>query len=377
MKLLFYAPDFAIGGAWTYLRLLLRGLNDRGHTIILIAHKAPGIDDGLEQVRPFVGSIYRLEPLRSFRDIRTHIRLLRSCDVVHFNFIKPNICFFPVLLAILLSPGTIRVGYNHLPIPAPSHYPFVAWFRSRGVEIMFRGLHTVMIPTECNITEFRKFYNVPRKSFSVISQAIDLEKFKIDVDTRRVREELGIARDTVIISVVARLVQQKGHIHTIEAIEKLIQKTQDFVVLFIGDGNLEAALKAEVKKRGLQDYFKFLGYRKDIPELMHITDILLLTSLWESLGLVFVEANACGVPAIGPDIPGVRYAIDDGATGYLIDSRNPGQVAEKVYELINDPEKRRRMGKAGKERAQRLFALERLVTETEELYSSLLNKKKR
>lgn len=375
MKILFYAPDFAVGGAWTYLRLIVKGLHERSHTLTLVASKSPGIVEGLKQVKPYFESIYQIDPLRSVSEIKQYIAVLHQHDIVQFNFIKPNICYLPVLLARIFAPGTVRVGYNHLPIPPSSRYPIVEWFRKRLVELTFRLLDRVMIPTEDNIEEIQKYYNLPRDIFAEICYSINVDKFNISVDKIAIRKDLQVPENIKVISVVARLVPQKGLFNTVDAIDVLSRNRKDFVVLFVGEGELESSLRAEIQKRNLESYFKFLGYREDIPPIMHITDILLLTSLWESFGLVFVEANACGVPAIGPNIPGVRYAIAHGETGYLIDSKNPEQIAARLDELMSAPEKRHAMGRRGLERARKLFGLERLIQQTESLYSAMLKEK--
>ncbi|MCX7767085.1 MAG: glycosyltransferase family 4 protein, partial [Candidatus Sumerlaeia bacterium] len=191
-------------------------------------------------------------------------------------------------------------------------------------------------------------------------------------DQQSKRQALGIPPGKQVISIIGRLEPQKGHRYAVEAIHKLVGKTREFVVLIVGEGSLESEIRAQINALGLNEYFKFLGLRTDIPEILGVTDILLLTSLWEGLPFTVQEAMFAGVPVVASRVDGNVEAIVDGTTGYLIDYKNADEISARLYHLLINPSQRKIMGEAGQQRARELFTLEMMIKQTEKIYDSLL-----
>lgn len=181
-----------------------------------------------------------------------------------------------------------------------------------------------------------------------------------------------------VISFVARLLKDKGVIEIVEA--SRILKRLDIEVRFwiIGDpdpGNPNTVTKAELvewQQAGLVEYF---GYRTDIANLFSQSNIVTLPSYYgEGLPKVLIEAAACGRAVITSDHPGCRDAIEPDLTGVLVPVRDAEALADSIQYLIENPDLRKAMGKAGRELAKKEFAIEKVVGAHLKIYDELLAK---
>lgn len=139
----------------------------------------------------------------------------------------------------------------------------------------------------------------------IIHNAIDLDKFKFDLNARKkLRKEFGIKDSTTVIGHVGRFVQQKNHTFLVDVFKRYHKKNPDSKLLLIGSGPLENKIKKKVEKLGLKDSVLFLGQRDDTNKLYSIMDVFCLPSLYEGLGVVGIEAQAAGLLCIfSKDVP--------------------------------------------------------------------------
>lgn len=138
--------------------------------------------------------------------------------------------------------------------------------------------------------------------FDVIYNAIDLDRFAFDAETRvRTRVELGLTGGQFAIGHVGRFTAQKNHGFLIDVFEQVAKRRDDAVLLLVGSGEAEDSVKALVAERGLTDSVIFLGQRSEVNQLYSAFDTFVLPSLYEGLGLVGVEAQAAGLPCLFSD----------------------------------------------------------------------------
>ncbi len=121
---------------------------------------------------------------------------------------------------------------------------------------------------------------------------------------------------------------------------------------------------------------KFLGIRRDIPELMNAADAYVMSSAWEGMPMVLLEAHASGLPVVATDVGGNREVVIDGVTGFLVPPKDPEALAQAMLRLIELPEeKRQRMREAARQHILANFSLDRVVDQWEALYRELSAKK--
>jgi len=188
------------------------------------------------------------------------------------------------------------------------------------------------------------------------------------------KRELGIPENSLIAGTVGRLVPVKGPEFLIDAAKYIISKNPDTLFIFTGDGHLKQNLEKKAFEMGIKENIIFLGWRDDVAKIISIYDIFVLPSLNEGMGRVLVEAMAIGKPIVASNIGGIPDLVTHGKNGFLVPPKNPEQLAKYIQILLEDKEKRGKIGLAGREMALN-FSAENMVKMIASLYEELLIQK--
>jgi glycosyltransferase involved in cell wall biosynthesis len=214
--------------------------------------------------------------------------------------------------------------------------------------------------------------------FVFIRGAIDVQPFAHARGREQVRKEWGIGDGEILIGMAGRVARWKGQSVFAEAAKLLLQKHQNVKFAAVG-GVFETDVfymdqfKRKVRDLRIESSFIINDFRTDMPDVFAAYDIFVLPSTWpEPFGLVLLEAMASSKPVVATAPGGPSEIVVEGETGYLVQPSSPEEIAAAVDKLLPDPQQRRRMGEAGRERVSRIFALPRYVREFEELYARLL-----
>ncbi|OGQ98721.1 MAG: hypothetical protein A2505_02050 [Deltaproteobacteria bacterium RIFOXYD12_FULL_55_16] len=207
----------------------------------------------------------------------------------------------------------------------------------------------------------------------VIYNGINPASFQSDVDLAQIKNKFGVGEDQQILTIVARLHPMKQHRMFFDVVKMVSAQLPNILALVAGDGELRQQLEEYVDKIGIRDRVTFLGaVQEDLPELLRITDVLLLTSGWgESLPNVLLEGMAAGVPLVATDIHGIPEIIDEGVSGFMVGSGDCGGMAARVVELLENDALRRRIVEGGLQKVQ-AFSMDTMVRNYEKLYGSVL-----
>ncbi len=214
--------------------------------------------------------------------------------------------------------------------------------------------------------------------FEFIRGAIDVQPFIHATGREQVRQEWGVGDDEILIGMAGRVARWKGQSVFAEAARLVLQKQSQVKFAAVGgvfdtDVFYMDQFKEKVRDLGIESKFIINDFRSDMPNVLAAYDIFVLPSTWpEPFGLVLLEAMASGKPVVATAPGGPSEIVVDGETGYLIQPSSPIDLAASIEKLLPDPQLRKRMGEAGRERACKLFALPRYVREFEELYARLL-----
>jgi len=180
--------------------------------------------------------------------------------------------------------------------------------------------------------------------------------------------------------VLGRLVTRKGVGNALEAVAELTERGWADVELLVAGGSPGEALAADpevlrlrrlAERLGILDRVRFLGSvaRPDVPDLIRSVDVVVTVPWYEPFGIVPLEAMACGRPVVGSAVGGLLDTVVPGRTGELVPPREPALLAAALRDLLADPERRRRYGEAGRERAVTLYDWENVVARTEKAYA--------
>ncbi|MBI4638176.1 MAG: glycosyltransferase [Candidatus Rokubacteria bacterium] len=219
----------------------------------------------------------------------------------------------------------------------------------------------------------------PRK-IAVIRNGVDLSAFGVSRCDGRVRQELGLRAGVPVVTVLSRLKPLKGLEDFVDAAALVAQRVRHARFLIVGDGHLvkdggvvpdllyREALEGHARRLGLDGRITFAGFRLDIPEVLSEATVSVLPSLSEGLSNVLLESMAAGVPVVATRVGGNPEVVVDGGTGLLVPPRDPAALARAICRVLEDAELAASFGRAGQRRIAEHFSLERMVTETEQLY---------
>ena len=215
----------------------------------------------------------------------------------------------------------------------------------------------------------------------VIRNGVELERFRHPADPALLRRELGVPEGAPLVTVVSRLHRLKGIEHFIEAAAIVGRRFPDARFLVVGETNPNdrpylAELTALAEQAGIAGRAIFAGLRTDTPDILAASNISVMPSLNEALSNVLLESMAAGTPVVATRVGGTPEAIEDGVNGTLVPPADPAALADAIALLLADPELAARWGQAGRERAQQRFSMERMVGATEDLYHSLLERRR-
>jgi glycosyltransferase involved in cell wall biosynthesis len=168
----------------------------------------------------------------------------------------------------------------------------------------------------------------------------------------------------------------KDYPNLIRAFRKVVESRPETVLLICGRGSLENEIRAQVTACGLKEHVKFLGVRRDIPDVMNAADGFVLSSYLEGLPMVLLQACSVGMPIVATDIGGNAEVVIDEWNGFVVPVRNDRALADAMERVVNLPESARaRMAERGREHAREKFEIERILDRWEALYVSELEKK--
>ncbi|MCK4402039.1 glycosyltransferase family 4 protein, partial [bacterium] len=166
-----------------------------------------------------------------------------------------------------------------------------------------------------------------------IINGTDFERLNVDIGTHSEREKLV----GIIARVRNREVGKKGHLYFLQACRMILEKHKNTTFIICGEDNVTREyLESICRELNIYEYVKFLGYRKDIANVISMCDIIVQPSLFEGLPRVLVEAMYLGKPVVGTDVDGIREIIEHEETGLLIPSKDAKSLANAVMQLLDN-----------------------------------------
>ncbi|EFA23929.1 glycosyltransferase [Bifidobacterium gallicum] len=234
--------------------------------------------------------------LRYLRTLWTQFR--KNYDVIHFNK-NSAVLFIPILLAKLASRSTIVVESHNT---APSQQGPLG-----KLHYLFRPLVCRLANAKLACSQVAGTYMFGQKAVdagtvAIIPNCIDDQTFLFNKQTRAdKRAELGIGADTHVIINVATLAQRKNQRFLLEVFREYLQDDPSAILLLVGDGEDREMLRQRARELGIDSHTRFLGLRKDVPQLLMAADIAVFPSLSEGFPYAFIEAQGTGLPLVVSD----------------------------------------------------------------------------
>ncbi len=370
MRVLFLSTSMGMGGADSQLLAAAQEMRTRGHQVLIVSMTALG-PMGL-RARKLGIPIESLEMRRGVPDPRALVRLSRMVrewrpDIVHSHMVHANL-MARVLRLVAPVPALVSTIHN---IYEGGALWMAAYRLTNGLTD-----HMTII-SEAAAERFIRDRIVPRELLRVVPNGVDPELYGRVAPG--VREELRRALelgDRFVWLAVGRFEVAKDYPNMLRAFAIVLERHPDAVLLLVGRGSLQAETEALARELKLDTAVRFLGVREDVPALVSAADGYVMSSAWEGMPMVLLEAAIGGLPIVATRVGGNHEAVLDGETGFLAPPRDHEALATAMLRLAAlDPAERRRLGEKGREHVRTHHGLTRVVERWEELYREVLARK--
>lgn len=314
------------GGIESHSIILAKSLIKFGYNVLLGCRQGRVVyQNAVENSIPVVH--VRMANAADVFSVMRIVRLVRenNIDIIVSNLGKE---YWPATLAAKLSGAKILLVRHQLdPIKKTTR-----WLMEHYVDkiaAVTNAVKDVMINS-----------GVPDEKVTVINPGQELEKFTNAAKYRQcTREEFGIKSDDIVVASAGKLHHGKGIFELLQAAEVASKKHPNIKVMYIGDGPEQDQLKDMIDKLGMEDRVIMAGFRTDIERLYSAIDIFVLPSkLYESFGMVLIEAMAAGKPVIGTAVGGIPEIISNGQNGILVAPGEHLPLAEAIDALVSRPD---------------------------------------
>ena len=210
---------------------------------------------------------------------------------------------------------------------------------------------------------------VKLEKVTVIKNGIEPLRILDENTQKLVKEEIGIRPKDFVYLTVSRLTLQKGHTYLLDAIPIVLEKfPDDTLFLFAGEGHQQKALEKKATQLGLDEVVRFLGVRNDIPNLLSLSQVFVLPSLWEGLPLAVLEAMSVGLPVVATRVEGVDSVIIHGENGYLVLPKDIQELAAALIKIRDNAEIMLTFGERNKKIIRQVYTAEAMCTNYENLF---------
>lgn len=370
MRIVHVITTLDVGGAEMHLLSQVRGQSRRGHTVRVVYLKGQGTlaQDFRDAGASWVGGVGS-GPALPFR-LAPHVR---QADIVHSHLLKADMA--TAVVATLCGARARLVASKHndeqvlLRTPVSLVHGLLGNLPARTIVLSDHVGRFIEAHGRVKRSRLRRiYYGLDPAPFERAANASRTERDEL-------RASFGFAPGDAVFVCVARFAPQKAHDVLLRSFARALAQAPNLRLLLVGDdpfGDGRRKAEAIASELDLRSRAVFAGIRRDVPALMAMSDVFVMCSLWEGLGLVFLEAMATGLPVLATRVSAVPEVVVENETGVLVPPSDVGELAQAMVRLGGDSDLRVRLGAGGRERVRSVFDLERMVEETLIVYRDVL-----
>jgi glycosyltransferase involved in cell wall biosynthesis len=356
----------SIGGAQIHVRDLAFRLAAGGHTVTVLTGREGELTRMLAEKNISWLIIKNLvRPIRPVRDLLAILetrRLLKK--------LKPDIVSTHTAKAGMV--GRVAAWLAGIPAIFTAH----GWQFAEGISGVQRffvetieRLTSRMCGKIITVSEFDRRLALERRVVKA-EKLIAIHNGMPDVEEVLWRRGEQARSKTVLIIMVARFQKQKDHPALLRALAKMRDKTWNLEL--VGDGPDMEKTRSLAVELGIAGRIEFAGQQMDIPRRLARADVFALASKWEGFPRSILEAMRAGLPVVATDVGGCGESVEEGVTGYLVPKEDEEALRERLARLIDSPETRGRMGRAGRARFEAEFTFEAMYEKTVRVYEEVM-----
>lgn len=357
-----------MGGAQQQVRHLALAFQERGWDVSVISMLP--LEQPLSELRSHGIQTATLAMRRGLPDPGGALRLwalLRRWkpDVLHAHMVHANLLARLSRLSVR-TPVVVSTIHNQ---DEGRQWRYAAYRLTSGLSDVTTAVSAMAVEESVRRGAAR------RDRILLVPNGIEADLYLPDMPAReRARQALGLAGQFAWLA-VGRLHEQKDYPTMLSAFRHALDDHPDARLFIAGKGPLEQSIRTSIGRLGLEQATEVLGLRLDVPDLMRAADGFVMSSAWEGLPMVLLEASASALPIVATDVGGSRDAVIDGIGGYLVpkgDEMALGRAMRRVMSLSRD--ERVAVGSAGREHVVRTFNLDTVVDTWEALYLAQLRR---
>lgn len=368
-KICFLITGLNYGGAEASLVQIARRLKDRGWQVRVVTILPPaGYASVLEASGIPVASLGMRRRVPDPRAIFRTATLLRRWhpDILHTHMVHAN-----------LLGRIVRLLYN-VPVLISTAHSIMEGGRWR--DVAYRVTDPLCdITTQVSKAGLERYVRlrlVPEHKIRLVPNGVDAKTFAPNLRIREeLRSQLELGENFVWLA-VGRFEEPKDYPNMLRAFAQAVAHMKGYnevTLLIAGEGPTKPAVEALARELGVECRVRFLGMRRDVAGLMNAADAFLLSSAWEGLPMVLLEAAAVGLPIVATEVGGNAEVVREGISGFLVPPGDHQALAGAMIRMMRLPEgERRKMGEAGRSHVRERYEIERVVDQWEALYVELL-----
>jgi glycosyltransferase involved in cell wall biosynthesis len=369
---------FIQGGSERQMIQLTKLLHDSGRYNVHIACLKGGgalrheVEElGLGEITEFpLTSFYDSNMLLQLRRFRSFVKE-RDIQLIHTHEFYSNIFG---MAGATLAQIPVRIGSRRETLGMRSS------FQKKVERLAFQLAHNV-VANAAAVKKHLVSEGVAEDKISIVHNGLDLERLRVEPSSRLdVLKLLGLPEDLDspsrrFVTIVANLQHEvKDYPMFLRAAKKTREQIPEATFLLAGEGPLITSIRAQAEELGILSSTFFLGRCNHVPALLSISDVCVLSSKAEGFSNSILEYMAAARPVVATDVGGAKEAIVEGETGYLVRSDDDSAMAERIIELLRDPERALAMGQKGRIVVEEKFSCAAQLKKTEALYEELLGK---
>ena len=361
MTILQYITPSRLGGAERYFLKLVEELGLRGHRVIVVTKRDTPLRAELEslaatlpaQARPelhFWHTRGKIDPWTLFK----LVALVKSRGVQLIN----------THLTTASWQGTLAGRLTGVPVAAVVH--------ATDRKTFFQWANH-LVAVSGGVEEFLRDQGVPGCKIERLYCGLDLRDVAqvAALSSEDAKARLGLPPDALTVGIAASLIRRKGHRFLLEALQMLRERGLEVHAIFAGEGDQEEALRAQVEALKLGNHVHFLGFRRDVHQVIAAMDVFTLPSEKEGLSIAVMEAMAIGKPVVATRIAGMDEVVKNGENGLLVPPCDAEALAEALETLLRDADLRARMGHSGRAFVERHFEQTACMSRVEAFFETV------
>lgn len=243
---------------------------------------------------------------------------------------------------------------------------------------MYRWLMGSLVSSSITVSEAleRHLVNelgISAKKVKTIPNGIDVKKYAVNGDIEYLKKAFGLGEDESVVGSIGRLTAQKGYEYLLKAFKMVLGDKPETRLIIVGDGDERSSLEEIAKDLGIRKKVIFTGIRRDIPNLLWLFDVFVLSSLWEGQPITIIEAMAAGKAIVVTDVGDNAEILGQGKRGLIVPSKDPVSLANSITLLLNDRQLAGRLGAEAREHSMENLSHIGMVRKYEQVFLRIMS----